>query len=620
LLTQTIAPAGVFVGNWEPLFKGIEHASGQAIVDASTPRQQQVQALRVDLRDPDVKLFSTPRATNGPLETFGQNTSLFLKTYGVNVAINANFYDPCCSATPGQPMNVTGLAISRGVVVSQQESATDSSVIMFTSNNVGTIVANNWPPHGTNGIYTAIAGHYVVLANGVNLGFSTPEASTPNPRTAVGISQDGRYLIMLTIDGRQPGWSDGAVDSETASWLIRFGSYNGLNLDGGGSSAMVKADCDGSPIQLNRSIDRGIPGAERVIANNFGVFAKPLPYSISNVVAVPSDATTTITWETPEAATAQIEYGTTGSYGLVARANSPSLKKHVITLNGLSPNTTYYFRITSILAGNTYTYSCKLVTSSGAANTTWLFDVTKSWKYTTNNLDGTGWQAAAYNDGSWSGPGAGLLYVESSASVNPKTTGLPPSYGPQLPAGTGVAPTYYFRTHFTFNGNPAGATLTFSNFVDDGAVFYLNGVEMRRLRMAAAPAAITYTSVTDPPGAYACTGDATCPDVFIISGPLITNLVSGDNVLAVEVHQYQLTSNDIVFGSALGYSVPGGVRPFLNLIREQGFMTLYWNGSGFTLQQADAPEGPWIDVPGPVTNSAYAFEIPSDIKFYRLRN
>src|SRR5438045_2592124 len=137
-----LAQGGIFVGDWEPLYKGIEHASGQAIADGSTPRTQQVQALRVDLLDPDVQLFSTPKATNGPLETFGQNTSLFLKTYGVQVAINANFYDPCCSATPGQPMNVTGLAISRGVVVSQQESATDSSVIMFTSNKVGTIVAN----------------------------------------------------------------------------------------------------------------------------------------------------------------------------------------------------------------------------------------------------------------------------------------------------------------------------------------------------------------------------------------------------------------------------------------------------------------------------------------------
>src|SRR4051812_8306660 len=143
LSAGALAQAGIIVGNWEPLYKGIEHASGQAIADGSTPRTLQVQALRVDLLDRDVQTFSTPRNTNGVGETLGQNTSLFLKTYGVQVAINGNFYSPCCSATPGTPMNAIGLAISQGVVVSAQESATDSSVIMFTSNKVASIVSNN---------------------------------------------------------------------------------------------------------------------------------------------------------------------------------------------------------------------------------------------------------------------------------------------------------------------------------------------------------------------------------------------------------------------------------------------------------------------------------------------
>jgi hypothetical protein len=213
-----------------------------------------------------------------------------------------------------------------------------------------------------------------------------------------------------------------------------------------------------------------------------------------------------------------------------------------------------------------------------------------------------------------------LLYVESSTSVNPKNTGLPPSFGPQLPAGTGVSPTYYFRTHFTFNGSPAaGSTLTFTNFIDDGAVWYLNGAEIYRLRMIPAPNPITYTSLTYPAGVFPCSGDATCPDVFTLPTSQV-NLLSGDNVMAAELHQYQANSNDAVFGTALTYTVPGQGSPRLNLIREGSTMTLYWNGSGFTLQRADIPNGGWVDVPGPVTNSAYVFHIPSDLKFFRLRN
>src|SRR5256714_1292819 len=269
-LISFVAQAGITLSSWSPIYKGIELASGQAVPDGTVLRLQQMRAFRIDLHDPDVRFFTTPRNTNGTSETLGQNTSLFLNTYHLQAAINANFYDPCCSSPPNSPMNVTGLSVCTGVVVSAQESLNDSANLLITRNNTASIVANNFPPQGTNGIYTAVSGHYVVLANGVNLGFSTPEANIANPRTAVGISEDGQYLIMMAIDGRQGGWSDGATDIETGDWLIRFGAFNGVNLDGGGSTTMVKADdCDGSALQLNRPIDAGVTGRERVIANNF---------------------------------------------------------------------------------------------------------------------------------------------------------------------------------------------------------------------------------------------------------------------------------------------------------------------------------------------------------------
>jgi len=154
----------------------------------------------------------------------------------------------------------------------------------------------------------------------------------------------------------------------------------------------------------------------------------------------------------------------------------------------------------------------------------------------------------------------------------------------------------------------------------EGAVFYLNGVEIQRVRMAPGPTPITYTSVTYPAGVFPCGGDATCPDLFTVSGLLMNNLVAGDNVLAAEVHQYNNASFDIVFGSALFYALPGATRPVLRMIREGGTMTLYWNGSGFTLQEAADAAGPWTDVPGPVTISTYAFQVPDGVNFFRLRN
>ena len=102
----------------------------------------------------------------------------------------------------------------------------------------------------------------------------------------------------------------------------------------------------------------------------------------------------------------------------------------------------------------------------------------------------------------------------------------------------------------------------------------------------------------------------------------LTNLVQGDNLLAVEVHQNSAggASIDIVFGSALAYSRPVFIKPNLGILREANTVTLYWNGTGWVLQQATDPSGPWSDVPGPVTSSTYIFNADPGLKFYRLRN
>ena len=59
-----------------------------------------------------------------------------------------------------------------------------------------------------------------------------------HPRTAVGIRPDGS-VVLVTVDGRQATLSRGASLSELAAILISQGATQGLNLDGGGSSAAI---------------------------------------------------------------------------------------------------------------------------------------------------------------------------------------------------------------------------------------------------------------------------------------------------------------------------------------------------------------------------------------------
>ena len=82
--------------------------------------------------------------------------------------------------------------------------------------------------------------------------------------------------------------------------------------------------------------------------------ADTTPPTISNVQVIDiTETSATITWTTDEPADSTVEYGTTTSYG--STEYDPTLvTSHSITLTGLSPGTTYHFRVKSTdAAGNT---------------------------------------------------------------------------------------------------------------------------------------------------------------------------------------------------------------------------------------------------------------------------
>ncbi|MDP6252941.1 MAG: lamin tail domain-containing protein, partial [Verrucomicrobiota bacterium] len=157
------------------------------------------------------------------------------------------------------------------------------------------------------------------------------------------------------------------------------------------------------------------------------------------------------------------------------------------------------------------------------------------------------WRRTTYNDASWkSGPG--LLGLENSALPDP---------GINTEINKGSQLCYYFRKQFTYNGDPSEVTLTIDQIVDDGAVYYLNDVEVGRSRMPGGTVSFTTrTSAT-------VTNAAEEKGVVTIDPGKLKN---GSNVLAVEVHQANTTSSDIVFGCRLSASVPAAKGVVINEI------------------------------------------------------
>ena len=69
-----------------------------------------------------------------------------------------------------------------------------------------------------------------------------PFTHARHPRTAIAWSRNGREVMLVTVDGRQPGHSVGFTLPELAQFLIDRGAYTAYNMDGGGSTTMAIAD------------------------------------------------------------------------------------------------------------------------------------------------------------------------------------------------------------------------------------------------------------------------------------------------------------------------------------------------------------------------------------------
>ena len=210
-----------------------------------------------------------------------------------------------------------------------------------------------------------------------------------------------------------------------------------------------------------------------------------------------------------------------------------------------------------------------LVPAASAQPTTVVNLTNTSWLYNDTGQDlGTAWRNRSYPAENGWPSGQGLFGVEA-------TVPYPYPAPIQTPLVLGARRiTYYFRTHFNFSGSSAGLNLIANAYVDDGAVFYLNGAEVGRVRLTNDPVYFTNKAQLAYPEGM----------VSVLSLPT-ASLAQGDNVLAVEVHQSDPNSSDVLFGMSLDFI--GSVKPEITTepsdltIVEEGINTLRVIAQGF---------------------------------------
>jgi len=295
-----------------------------------SPRLARINIVLVDLNAPEIHFKMTPPGTNlpappvippngfpspsPPFETVRQRTLDFLEASHAQVAINSHFFAPFPSSLAYAYL--IGLGASRGTVYSAFEApfqnyaiVTDSPAVNIDSANQASIVHRD--PAFADGmhvledvqLWNALAGSGQIVTNGVTTIPEYKDATHPdelltpnatytragrhwydlsNARTAIGLTQDGRTLVLFTVDGTNGG--HGMQVGEVADLLRNdYQVWNALNLDGGGSATMAMED----PVtHVRRVVNAPAETPPRPEASNLAVYSDGAAPS-TTVVASP---------------------------------------------------------------------------------------------------------------------------------------------------------------------------------------------------------------------------------------------------------------------------------------------------------------------------------------------
>ncbi|GBC96513.1 hypothetical protein HRbin16_02319 [bacterium HR16] len=157
-----------------------------------------------------------------------------------------------------------------------------------------------------------------ILIDAPQQGFQRSFSDNRHPRTAVGVTSDGK-LLLVTVDGRQP-MSGGMTLYELAQLMKGLGATDAINLDGGGSTTLA--------IRGGLVVNSPSEGKQRPVANAVVVYApRPAVAEAAEVQMEPSAVTVRsgesvqFAVRSPEKGQAlnpdSILFGTTGGIGFV---------------------------------------------------------------------------------------------------------------------------------------------------------------------------------------------------------------------------------------------------------------------------------------------------------------
>lgn len=239
------------------------------------PQPMIAHLIVIDTKARGIEFLVTPPDSNSEKPLNARTTSQFLKEFGLQIAVNGDKFSPWWSRSladyyphAGDPVAPNGFSASNGKVywIGDIEEVGIEPTLYISRRN--TLSFNNQP----NRVHSAISGDRMIVLKGEIV--EDLDDQELEPRTALGINRNGRFLYLVVVDGRQPFYSQGVTFLDLAELLIEQGAFMAMSLDGGGSSTLVIEGENGQPKVLNSPIDNYIPGRERPVGNHLGIYVR----------------------------------------------------------------------------------------------------------------------------------------------------------------------------------------------------------------------------------------------------------------------------------------------------------------------------------------------------------
>jgi len=389
----------------------------------------------------------------GGVNISGQTSSTLANTNYVKSDVITVTVTPNDGKTNGTAMTSAGLTIANSVPVMSTVTITPSPAYKTTANLTANVTA-------TDADSDTITYSYQWKKGGVNISGQTSSTLantnyvksdvitvtvTPNDGTTSGTAMTSAGLTIANSLPTQPTVSittpaydstnlvctpTGSSDADGDTISFSYAWYKNTVLQAGLTTNTVNASnttvgdswrCVATP---NDGTTNGTAGEATVtIIADLDI----TPPIISNIASVTTVDTAAISWTTNEAATSQVEYGLTTSYGSATILDPNMIISHSVNINGLTVNTIYHYRVKTKDASNNerisddYTFKTTDIPDTTSPILTVVtpiadFPIGSDFDYTYNSSEA--------GTVSYSGCSASL-YPSAIAGVNPITFDQP---------------------------------------------------------------------------------------------------------------------------------------------------------------------------------------------------